>query len=170
MKRLFAATAIAALPVVAQAQEVIGTATGTIDGEEHTWFLTAQDGQSQSDFSEMGSIVDVSILAHASPDTIMSTKDGLMLSWSVFDMANPAPQGVELRYMAGDSFMQAYTAPEDAPVTLDLSTFTKVEDGLHVAGMVTGSLGWSEGIGSSPDMADSHEVAISFDAVVPALD
>lgn len=170
MKRFVLAAAIGVLPILAQAQEVIGTVTGTIDGQERTWFLTSQDGQSQSDFSEMGSIVDVSILAHASLDTVMSTKDGLMLSWTVFDMANPEPQGAELRYMAGDSFMQAYTAPEDAPVMLDLSTFAKLTDGLHVAGTVSGTLGWSEGAGADPDMADSRDVSITFDAVLPALE
>ncbi len=170
MKALILAVAVGMSPVIAMSQEVIGTATGTVDGEPFEWFFTEMDGMSQSSFELMGPFVTVTLLGHPTPDTVMSTQNGIMLDWTMVDGEVPMGMEVGLRFMPEQSYMKGYADIDEQPVTLDVTTMEMVDDRYHVAGTASATLAWSDGPADPQDMDNTKDVAISFDVVLPLME
>lgn len=163
MKILVQALAAVCFATVGAAQEVTGTIEGTLNGEDAVWYLTRNDGTSQSDFSGAPGFMSVSLLGHATPDTIMSTQDALMISWSKF---GETIADAEIRYLPEGGFIKGFVSSPEAPVTLELTTFEVNDDVLTVSGQISATLGWSESLTQKPDMTNTVDLDLQLEGEV----
>ena len=166
MTRYLTAACLAASlsATTALSQEVIGTLTGTLDGAERTWFLTAENGMSQSSSSVIGTYMIVTLFGHASDDTLTEAEDALIVEFSVVD---GAADFADLRYLAEGGYVAAYVGMDDAPAQITLTRQEVGADGLMVEGTVSAVLGWSDGVSDEVDATNTVTLEASFAATVP---
>lgn len=170
MKAFILSAFVSVLPAVAKSQNVIGTATGTVEGVEHEWFFTEMDGHSQSTYSVTGPFIEVVLFGHATADTTMASLNGIVVDWTTVEGVVPDWTPAGLHFMPETSYMKAYEDAEDQPVTLDLVTYDMSGDGLHIVGSASGTLLWTDRPGYPGDPDNTKEVTVSFDVTLPPAD
>lgn len=100
-------------------QETTGTVTGDFAGENLQWFVTYDDGKSQSDWTDMGMLASVNIFAHPTPDTTDAIKGALLIGFQVFNIdSTPAIGTAEVTYMQ-EGYGGMFGSREDAKVTVE---------------------------------------------------
>lgn len=153
-----AALLLAATP--AAAQQVTGQIAATLDGETRGWFITETEEMSQSDWSGTPEWAMVSLLGHTTPDTIMNSREALMIG---FTATGPGPAtDVEIRFLA-EGLSKAYVAKEDnAAVTIE--SLSAKGDRLSLSGSFTATMGYTEDFGRTIDMANSRAIEGTFEA------
>lgn len=169
MKALILSAVIGILPAIAHAQDVIGTATGTIDGAAYDWYFTRENDRSQSTFSATGPFMEIALLGHATPDTTFATVNGIILQLTLNDGVLITYDEVGLQFMPEENYLTAYANARDKPVAVDLTTLVMEGDSLHVAGTATGTLEWTEKPGYPGDPDNTKDVAFAFDVVIPPM-
>lgn len=163
MRYVWLAFAAWLLAGVAAAQEITGTVTATIDGEERTWFGTAEDGMSQSDWSGDERYASVSIFAHPGPDTTLQARDALMIGFEMMASADAREVSLpEIVWMIG-GMSDAYVADEDTGATIDLDSVTVEDDTLRISGSFAGEMV------RSTDKGDTRAIEGRFEAVLQKL-
>lgn len=164
-----ATTALAAaLATPANAQEVLGTVTGTVGGEEREWYVTASDEGSQSDWLGSETWAEVSVVAHSTPDTIMRTTEALMVGFTLTGAGDNAnASGAEVTFLV-EGFSAAYVGEDDA-VTVTITEHSVTDGVLSLAGTVEGTLAWTEDFGRTVDPDDTVVLEASFDTSVRPL-
>lgn len=157
-----------ALP--AQAQDLIGTVTGTIDVQPASWSIRSGEGRSTPGiWTNMGPGMDM-VTFFAKSDFAKSdetTESGLLnLSFGVMQATGTMILfNAEGYYRTGEP-ATAYSAPTDEGITYTLTLVEEVEDGLHVQGSFSGDFFLTSNAGEV-DKSQSIAIAGTFDAVVP---
>lgn len=164
------ATTLAALPAMA---DTLGTITATMDGEERTWFITAEDGESQSSFVQpmAGMLMGSSFILWGVPDedTVATMKDVLMLDATLMRGAGGMiPVNPTTRYLVG-GFKDQWVAEEEGQTEMTLTTIEPIDGGLHVAGTFTATANYTQDMtGQEVDRSKIKVISGSFDVTLPA--
>lgn len=144
----------------ASAQEVVGTITGTLDGEDRVWFITAMGGNSSSYRSEMGPITNVTIFGHASDDTIMSAKDALIIDFSLMN-GEVFPDTLSVAF--SDSSVEGnYYANNDNVATLTLTRIADENGQLTLEGAFTATMAYGASYGAPLDPENTRAAEGTF--------
>lgn len=152
-----------ALPALAPAQQQTGSVSGVLAGETRTWYITETPEMSQSDWSGNASWAEVSIVAHATPDTIMNSREALLLS---FESTGTGPaQGVEIRFLA-EGLSKAYVADSDSGASVVVEQLSVAGDRLTLSGSFSATLGWTENYGINVDMTNTRDVSGTFTGTI----
>jgi len=113
-------------------QDTTGTVTGQFDGEELQWFVTIDDGKSQSDWTDMGLLADANIFAQPTADTVDVIKGALLIGFQVFNLeGTPAVGSSNVTYMK-DGYGGMFGSRDDALITIEEASIQG--DTLHVKG------------------------------------
>ncbi|MEY8117808.1 hypothetical protein AB9F26_05985 [Falsihalocynthiibacter sp. BN13B15] len=159
----FISTALAfqLLSVPALSQETIGTITGQFDGEELQWFVTTDDGKSQSDWTNMGPLADVNIFAQPTADTVDAIKGTLLIGFQLFNLnATPAVATPEVTYLK-EGYSGMFGSRGDAKFTIEEASIQG--DTLHVKGSFEGEIYYSTDYLRTLDTRDPKMVSGQFD-------
>lgn len=134
MKQVLSILAVLLLGSGSAQAESWGTITANWQGRAHTWFVTAQDGESQSSHDDSARVVDViSLWGNPQETDLAATKDAVSLSFMV--MKGPKgqqAQGGEFYYLVS-GFADKWEAAEGA-TDVALDVFEKSDTALHVKG------------------------------------
>ncbi|WP_417258129.1 hypothetical protein [Celeribacter sp.] len=164
------ALAISFTPALCVAQDVFGTLTATIDGAERTWFLTSDNGQSQSHglTISVANMQSFNLWGQPTEDTIAETKDSLLLGFGVMTVGgNTIPLNASLTYLA-DGWASGWLANEEEQTVLTLTTLEEVEGGLLVEGRFASTTHYSDNLVSSQvDPSQAKQIDGHFSATLP---
>jgi hypothetical protein len=133
-KKYFVAACATAflLNTPAISQDTTGTVTGQFDGDELHWFVTTDEGNSQSDWTDMGMLADVNIFAQPTADTVDAIKGTLLIGFQVFNLdGTPTVGSSEVTYMK-EGFGGMYGSRDDATITIEEASIQG--NTLHVKG------------------------------------
>ena len=174
------AAALMLLPALAgwaQEVKILGTLTGTVDGETRSWYVTAAEMQgeavSQSDF--MGDPADgasVSVFGHAT-ESVMDSTDSIMLSFSVSVPTAPRVSGHEITY-GGFSNIDGqtgfYSSGNDGQAEIAVVAFAAEGKALRIIGTFSGVMPFRASGNKTSDM--NHVVTVTdgkFDTLILPL-
>lgn len=164
------ATILAAHPAMA---DTLGTITATMDGKERTWFITAEDGESQSSFVQpmAGMLTGSSFILWGVPDEgiVATMKDVLMLDATLMRGAGGMmPVTPTARYLV-TGFKDQWIAVDEGQTEMTLTTIEPIDGGLHVAGTFTATANYTEDMREQDvDRSKSKVIRGSFDVTLPA--
>lgn len=142
------------------AEDADGTLTASIGDEERIWYITSSSmmGQyvSQSDWSEpLSGRISVSLMGHASPDTVMDTEGALMLSFTVRSPTGDAEViEPELNYLVG-GMTEAFSSSEDGSASVSVDSISVDGETLKVSGAFEGTLNFRSMGGAAPPATES---------------
>lgn len=164
------AATLAAQPALA---ETLGTITATMDGEERTWFITADGGESQSSLVQpmAGMLMGSSIILWGVPDEdiVATTKDVLTLDATLMRGAGGMmPVNPQARYLV-TGFNDQWIAVDEGQTEMTLTAVEPVGDGLHVAGTFTATANYTQDMTDQDvDRSKTKVISGSFDVTLPA--
>ena len=170
-------TLVIGAPAGAAEIELLGTLTGTVDGEKRTWYVTAAEMEgetvSQSDFmGDPSSGATVSLFGHPT-ESVMSSKASILLSFSVNSPGAPRVSGVEITY-GGFSKVEGqtgfYNSGNDGQAEVVVSSFGAEGERLKISGTFSGTMPFRASTSKEPDM--DHVVTVtdgSFDTLILPL-
>ena len=169
MKHFRLALVLSLLPACAMAADQLGSITATVDGAEHTWFLTAEGGESQSNATPvMNGLTSVQLWGHATADSATSVKGALLIDFSLITLGGtPSVADATLQYLV-DGYKGGYLATDDDSVQITVTTAEPQDKALHIAGSFTATAAYSD----QPMLQltdDSRQMQITgnFDARLP---
>ncbi len=173
-KAVFAA-ALSIAPTVSFAQDVFGNITATLDGEERTWFLTAQDNESQS-FGlsiAVANLQSFQLWGQPTENTVQVFEDSLLFSFEVMSVGGqmiPLNAGVTYLSDAWKSGWVVSESDEEAnDIVLSLTTFEKRDEGFFVEGSFEAAAHYREPLaGGEIDPARTMQINGSFSALLPS--
>jgi uncharacterized protein (UPF0297 family) len=151
-----------AWPLAAPAQEVIGTIGGNLQGRPANWFVTASAEGGQSDWIGDETYAQVTILGHATVNTVLETTGALMLSFEMVQEAGGYNVlGRDITYYRRPD--KAYVSGEnEAEIQV---THVEFDDGLlTLSGKFAGTLSVTD------ETTDTRVVSGSFDASLLILE
>jgi hypothetical protein len=173
-KAVFAA-ALSIAPTVSFAQDVFGNITATLNGEERTWFLTAQDNESQS-FGlsiAIANLQSCQLWGQPSEDTVKISEDSLLFSFEVMSVGGQLiPLNAGVMYLS-DAWRSGWMASESEDqandIALSLTTFEERDYGFFVEGSFEAAAHYREPLaGGEFDPARTMQINGSFSALLPA--
>lgn len=145
----------------AMSQETIGTITGQFDGEELQWFVTTDDGRSQSDWTNMGPLAGVNIFGQPTAETVDAIKGTLLIGFQLFNLnASPTVATPEVTYMK-EGYGGMYGSRDDAILTIEEASIQG--DTLHVKGSFESEIYYSTDHLRTLDTSDPKIVSGQFD-------
>lgn len=151
---------------VAAAQDVTGTVTGTVAGEERSWNTNAQvrGDQVVNTASFLGDeYTSITILGQTEPRVSSVTQGAFMLSLEMYGRPENCPctfEDANLVYFAQPTMFQDFYEG-DASLTFD--TYERVDDDTYRAtGSFTATVAHRKDPGTRPDPGDTLEVAGTF--------
>ncbi|MGC9369090.1 MAG: hypothetical protein ACP5DX_06070 [Paracoccaceae bacterium] len=169
MKLTGLALALFLVPAGATAQDLLGTIEATVDGQARTWYLTAQDGESQSDFAQiMRGMNAVSLFGHPTDDSITAVKGALLIDFSLITLGGtPSVADATLQYLE-DGYGGGYLATTDGATQVSLDAVEVKDDTLHIEGHFAATAAYSDDI-MRQTTDDSRTITLngSFRATVP---
>ncbi len=134
MNRITVAFAAFVLAAGAAQADTLGTITANWQGGEQTWFVTSQDGESQSSHDDSAKVIDMFTLWGNPQETdLAATKNAISLGFNV--MRGPKGKeahGTEFYYLLS-GFSDKWEAGEDA-TAVKLELFEKTDTAVHVKG------------------------------------
>lgn len=176
---IFSRTVFAAVlclaPTLTFAQEVFGTITASLDGEERTWFLTAEDQESQS-FGlsiAVANLQQFSLWGQPSADSVQNFNESLLFNFQVMSVAGQLiPLNAEVMYLS-DAWKSGWIAAESYDeandIVLSLTTLEKRDDGVFIEGSFEAAAHYREPLSSGEiDPSRTLQINGSFSAVFPA--
>ena len=159
MKRLLTLLAFAGLSTSVAHADTLGTITGTWDGSERTWFVTAVDGESQSAHTDAARIIDGFILwGNPKESDLAAVKNVVSLEFTV--MAGPkGKQAIDpALYVLDAGFSDRWDASAEGQTEVTIGSFEKTDTSVHVAGAFR----------ATPIKADeTREIEGTFDVTFP---
>ena len=168
------AAALSLAPMASFAQEVFGNITATLDGEERTWFLTAQDNESQS-FGlsiAVANLQSFQLWGQPSEDSVNTFEDSLLFSFEVMSVADQLiPLNAGVMYLSDawkSGWMASESEDEANDIFLSLTTFEERDDGFFVEGSFEAAAHYREPLaGGEFDPARTMQIIGSFSALLP---
>jgi hypothetical protein len=164
------AAALSLASTISVAQDVIGTITASLDGEERVWFLTMQDTESQT-FGltiAIANLQSFSLWGQPDAQSVQVFKDSLLLSFEVMSVANQVmPVNVSVIYLA-EGWQSGWLADDAEKITFSLTTLEKTEEGVVVAGSFDAAANYSEPLaGGDVDASRTMQIIGTFTATLP---
>lgn len=148
----------------AMAEDITGTVTGNFDGKDMQWYVTAKDGRSQSDWTDMGPLANINIFAHPTDDTIAATKGALLIGFKVFNLASsPAVATPEITYMQ-DGYTGMFGSRDGATITIEVASIK--DDKIHMVGTFEGEVYYSTDHLRTLDTANPKTILGRFDVTL----
>lgn len=170
MRRLAFAAAVFLTPTLSGAQEVFGTIDVTLDGEERTWFLTAQDADSQSFGLKIAiaNLQSFTLWGQPAQDSVTALEDTLLLSFDVMTVADQViPLNASLTFLQ-DGWRSGWVAEDETAMAFALTTITETDEGIFVEGQFDATAGFKEPLTSGEvDAARSMQINGRFSATLP---
>jgi hypothetical protein len=169
------AAALSLTPTLSFAQEVFGNITANLDGEERTWFLTAQDNESQS-FGlsiAVANMQSFQLWGQPSEDSAQIFEDSLLFTFDIMSVAGQLiPLNAEVIFLA-DGWKSGWIAGESYDeandIVLSLTTLEKRDDGVFIEGSFEAAAHYREPLSSGEiDPSRTLQINGSFSAVFPA--
>jgi hypothetical protein len=153
------------LSLPANAQDLLGTVTGTVGDQPASWSIHAAEGHSSPGvWINMGPGMDgVTFFAksdEATESDVLNLSFGVMQATGTMILFN-----AEGYYRRGDP-ATAYSAPTDEGIAYTLTLVEEVAGGLHVQGSFSGDFFLTSNSGEV-DKSQSVAIAGTFDVVVP---
>lgn len=169
------AAALSLTPTMSFAQEVFGNITASIDGEERTWFLTAQDNESQS-FGlsiAVANMQSFQLWGQPSEDSVQIFEDSLLFTFDIMSVAGQLiPLNAEVIFLADgwkSGWMAGESDEEANDIVLSLTTYEKRDDGVFVEGSFGATAGYREPLSSGEiDLMRTMQINGSFSALLPS--
>ncbi|GKY86790.1 hypothetical protein [Sinisalibacter aestuarii] len=167
MHRMLTALTFALAPLAANAEQ-IGTVTATVDGAEMTWYLAAENGESQSFAMKAGGIpaYNISVWANPEPDVLAALKGALVLDFIV-----PAAGGVAMApglQFFENGYSGFWVALDEGEISVALSGFEIAEDTISVSGQFEATAAFTDDsstLETDPNRTKSFSGA--FEATLP---
>jgi len=169
MRRILFALLSTALAEPVAAQDALGTIEGTRDGQAIVWHLTAQDGTSQSGFTNMmRGLDDVSLWGHAEPDSTTSVQGALLLDFNLMSNGGTlTATDATLQYLS-EGYKAGYLALNGASLNLTIATAEKRGDALYIQGSFTATPAFSDNImAMKTDPGQTLTLTGNFSATLP---
>lgn len=164
MRFILSAVFVIMAHTTAIAQDVTGSITATLTGEERVWFITAMKDKSSSHWSEMGPLTNVNIWGHATDDSIMGSKDALIIQ---FSLMNGEVFPDTLSVMFSDSSVPGNYYASDADMTgLNLSRIKDNDGQLTLNGAFSATMAYAESYGAPPDRENTRHVQGTFEVTL----
>lgn len=169
-KKMLLSACLTTLPVPLWA-EALGTISASIDGNAKTWFLTEQDGESQSGWARImpGSLTGSNFTLWGNPEAtqLAATRDALLVGAVLM----PGPGDVvaipELKYLE-NGFSTYWTSIEDDPAELIFTRIEEQDDVLSIAGTFTARLYLGGSASETPDRSRMITVSGTLEAAISA--
>lgn len=170
-KASLTAAVMATMPVASHAGDIWGTMTLTMDGEEQTRYITADNGVSQSHFSTVmpGSLTGANFNLTGLPE-----KDKLSGYQDIFSLRATlarTPRGTIAVEPTMEYLVNAYTDfwRNADSMEVELTEVVIGEDATHIAGSFSGTMFHAlNPEGSDFDRAQAKAVSGTFDVAFPS--
>ncbi|WP_108482744.1 hypothetical protein [Oceaniglobus ichthyenteri] len=164
------AAALCLAPSGAWAQQVFGTIDADIDGVARTWFLTAQDGESQSFGLSMAvaNLQSFTLWGMPGADDIQTVDGALLLSFDVMSMGTQMiPLNVSLTYLES-GWAAGWMADEAEQIEFSLTELAPRDDGVLVEGRFAAETNYKKPLSSGEsDPSQTLQITGSFTATLP---
>ncbi|MEB8388554.1 hypothetical protein OO012_15110 [Rhodobacteraceae bacterium KMM 6894] len=162
--------ALSLAPYASFAQEVFGTMTASLDGVERTWFLTSQDGESQSFGLSMAvaNLQSFSLWGQPSADSVQTTADTLLLSFDVMSVGDQTiPLNMSLMYLE-NGWQSGWLTDEAERIDFALTTLEKSDAGVLVEGRFETDANYRAPLASGEiDTSRTMQISGIFTATLP---
>lgn len=162
--------ALSLAPAVCTAQEVFGTIKASLDGAERTWFLTAQDDESQSFVLKVAAVHLQSFSLWGVPDeqSVQVIDDSFLLTFDIMSVGDQMiVADASVIYLA-DGWSSGWIADEPEQIAVSLKTLEKREDGVFVEGSFTATANFSAPLaGGEVDTSRPMAIEGAFTALMP---
>lgn len=166
------AAALCVAPSLSFAQEVIGTITASLDGEERTWFLTLDDKESQSfGFSmAVANLQSFSLWGQPDAQSVKTLDDTLLFTFDIMTVADQVmPAGASVIYLE-DGWQSGWLADDPEKVSFSLTTLEKTDEGVVVAGSFDAATNYSKPLaGGEVDASRTMQITGTFTATLPTF-
>lgn len=125
----------ACLPCAALAQEVIGSINAAVDGTPKSWYVTQENGASQSFVMAMAQdLYEVTLWGNPTPDNNAQFNGALILDFIVLARGDsPKPMEPSLQWLE-QGYLAGYLALDDHTLDVTLSKAEETTTGFSVAG------------------------------------
>lgn len=162
-------TALSLIPGLALAQDNIGTITASVDGTEMTWYITAEDGESQSGaLATMGvPTTDISLWGNPDAGKLAMLTGALVIDFLAMTAGGPVAVAPELQYLE-DGYTGAWIALSDDTVTVTLTALEQSDSTVHVAGDFEATAAFTDDMATmTTDPTRTKHIAGHFEATLP---
>lgn len=164
------ATAISLAPSISCAQEVFGTIVASLDGVERTWFLTAQDDDSQS-FGltiAIANLQSFTLWGQPSADDVKTMQDSLLLTFDIMSVAGQTiPASLSVIYLE-DGWKSGWISDDAENITFELTTLEKTGAGVVLEGSFATVANYREPLSSGEiDTSRTMQINARFKATLP---
>lgn len=159
------------VPLPALAQDTVGTITGTLNGEETTWYITYDGADSQSAYMTIvPPSSQVTLWGHAEEGSIMSLQDSLILDFfAIAQGGNLAANTLSLQHL-DDGYSGGWIADDETgSLSVTVTTLEPTDAGLTIAGSFEAEAVWSPNMMSRElDPSRTAQISGRFEATLPA--
>lgn len=152
--------------LAAGAQDLRGEMAGSVDGVAQDWHLHAVDGESPSNWSEFGGMVQVQIFGFPRHDSLSDVTGALEISLTLVG-SQPADATV---VFYGDGVRGLYLPDDEAMLDISLTEVRIEGETLHLSGSIEAEVfRMVSMVTEELDTDDSRSVVARFDVVLPRL-
>ena len=166
MLRILMAAIFALHVGVALAEESIGTIEGTLDGEQRTWIVYADDGD--SDWTGGGDFPALGIVGHVEGTDSNDFARAIDIGFNVYLKQQPLEfQDPHVNYFDTSILDGYFSSPDTEPAQFTITSLQVIGDKLAIKGTFTSKLYFSNNMGRNLDMSKSKSVTGTYDVTLP---
>lgn len=168
MRIVLSALCAMLFPLEVSAQTTLGTITASVAGTERTWYITEEDGETQSLLmSPMSGLFQVTLWGNPSAEINAQIEGAMILGFMVLNrggaqVMEPTLQWLEQGYGGG------WLALDESAVSITMTSAEETETGLTLAGTFKATAAFSDQVMAQiVDPNRSVEIEGSFEANLP---
>lgn len=166
MLRILMAAVFALHAGTSWSEEVIGTIKGTLDGEQRTWVVYADDDDSDwtggDDFPGLG------FVGHVEGTDSNDFARAIDMGFIVYLKQQPLEiDGTHVNYYETSILDAYFSLPDTEPAQFTITSIQVIGDKLAIKGTFTAKLYYSNNMGRAVDKSKSKVVTGTYDVTLP---